>query len=111
MRKANASGIKVRLFESAYSRDLAKFKDKLNALMKEISEDGYWLGYHMTEGDGIELVMLPKSITTEKDDATAGPEFCFENVLNEFEPLMKDGEFAVTLYPAKDCIDETCWVK
>ena len=113
MSKNTMGNMKTKMFDAAYAKDVAVFKKKLEALRAEIAAKGYWLGYHYTDDDGINLVMVPDTVATGEAHGNDTPEGAvpFKDVLEELEPLATDGKFAITLYPGEGCVDEACWVR
>jgi len=107
--------IKNAAFGEQFDKDIAEFRQKLADLFKDMDKRGYYAAYHYTNNDGVNLVMLPKTIEMgERSAICEHPDAVDTNaVLDTVEEtitLVKDGNPLYALYPQSGCVDEKCWV-
>lgn len=107
--------IKKAAFGEQFDKDIAEFRQKLADLFKDMGRRGYYAAYHYTNNDGVNLVMLPKTIETGERSAICDhPDAVDTNALldavGETATLVKDGNPLYALYLQSGCVDEKCWM-
>lgn len=108
--------IKQTAFGEQFGKDIAEFRQKLADLFKDMDKRGYYAAYHYTNNDGVNLVMLPKTIEMGERSATREhPEAVNTNALlgavADTVALVTDGNPLYALYLQSGCVDEKCWIK
>ena len=108
--------IKKAAFGEQFDKDIAEFRQKLADLFKDMDKRGYYAAYHYTNNDGVNLVMLPKTIEMGERSATREhPDAVNTNALLDAVAdnvaLVTDGNPLYALYLQSGCVDEKCWVK
>jgi hypothetical protein len=107
--------IKEAAFGEQFGKDIAEFRQKLADLFKDMGNRGYYAAYHYTNNDGVNLVMLPKTIEMgARTDICNHPEAVNTNALldavADTVALVTDGNPLYALYLQSGCVDEKCWM-
>lgn len=108
--------IKKSAFGEQFAKDIAEFRQKLADLFKDMDKRGYYAYYYYTNNDGVNLVMLPKTIEMgARTDICDHPDAVNTNAVldavEETATLVKDGNPLYALYLQPGCVDEKCWMK